>query len=151
MDDRFVDNSPTRRQRALYAFGYCAVGLGMLGAAVAFGALEWAAARGHGTATGDLRVERCEMRPAPRSGQMRVCLGTFREHGTGTVDDRAEANSKNAQDGQSFVVTRTLIGDYIEHDGDRASGAAMRMLFFGAVGIGGVSAGVHHARRALKS
>ncbi|MEV8451367.1 hypothetical protein AB0467_01880 [Streptomyces sp. NPDC052095] len=151
LDDRFADDSPTRRQRVLYALGFWALGLGLLAAAGAFGALEWAAARGHGTATGDLHVDRCEMRPAPRSGQMRVCLGTFREHGTGTVDDQAEANSKGAQEGQSFVVTRTLIGDYIEHDDDRASGAAVRMLLFGAVGIGSITGGVRQALRALES
>ncbi|MEU5303541.1 hypothetical protein ACH4YO_32395 [Streptomyces noursei] len=145
-----ADEQPTRRQRALYAAGYLAAGLGMFGGSVTFGALEWAAARGNGTATGSLQIEHCEMRPATRSGQKRVCLGAFRASNSETVDDRAEVDSENGREGQSIAVTRTLIGDYIRHDGDAAAKAMVWTLAFGAIGTGCTAAGVHHARRGLK-
>ncbi|MEV5980716.1 hypothetical protein [Streptomyces sp. NPDC052114] len=139
---------PSRRRRALHATCYLLVALGMLGGSVAFGALELAAALGKGTSTGTLTVDHCETRSNARSGDKRVCLGTFRPDGDGTPDKGAETDSVDGEAGQGLRVTRTLLGEYIRHDRRDAGGAFVRTLAFGVGGIGfGVAAAYRGSRR----
>ncbi|MFD8736045.1 hypothetical protein ACFV06_14170 [Streptomyces sp. NPDC059618] len=133
----------------MYATGWILAGLLLLGGAVAFGALEWAAALGTGTATGTLHIDRCEMTPGgSRSSPTRVCSGEFRSD-AGEVDEHAEAPSESRV-GESIRVTRTLLDDYIQQGGRNASEAAARTLIFTAVGIGCLVAGVAHANAASR-
>lgn len=131
-----------RRRLILYATGWALAALFMLGSSVAWGALEWAAALGTGSATGTLQIDRCETRSGSRGVPTRVCLGVFRSD-TGELDEHADVPSKS-QVGESIPVTRTLLGEYVQQGGQSTTGAAIRTLIFAAVAAGcGVAGGLY--------
>lgn len=145
MEPSAARSDPPRRRLVLYATGWILVALFMLGSSVAWGALDRAAALGTGEATGTLQIDRCETRSGSRSVPTRVCLGVFRSD-TGELDEHADVQSKS-QAGGSIPVTRTVLGEYVQQDGESATGAAIRTLFFAAVAAGcGVAAGRYVSR-----
>ncbi|MET8435512.1 hypothetical protein ABZV61_22525 [Streptomyces sp900116325] len=137
--------TPSRRI-GVYATGWIVASLLML-AAAGWGAMDWAAALGKGTA-GTLQIDECGMKSGSRGTKNRVCAGTFRS-ATGVIDSHAEVPSQSKV-GDRVTVTRTLIGEYIQQDGRSAAGAAARTLIFSAVGIGCGTAGGVYVRRLIR-